>query len=69
MDFTGLSVLALLFGSQLVIETWRVLLFFDRGCLETPGVRQIAGTARDDEGHGISILKNGQHVFNLLKIV
>jgi len=41
MDFTGLSVFALVFGSQLVIETWRVLRF-DRGCLETPGVRQIS---------------------------
>jgi hypothetical protein len=38
-----------LFGSSIVTEIWRVLVF-DRGCLETPGVRQIARTARDDEG-------------------
>ena len=49
MDFTGLSVLALLFWELDRTEIWRVLVF-DRGCLETPGVRQIARTAREDEG-------------------
>src|SRR5690242_12437539 len=38
MDFTGLSVLSLLLGAH---RYWRLggFLRFDRGCLETPGVR------------------------------
>ena len=36
MDFTGLSVLALLFGSSFYLDLEGSALF-DRGCLETPG--------------------------------
>lgn len=59
MDFTGLSVLALLFWESVPLQRFGGFLRFDRGCLETPGVRQKPRTARDDEGMVTVFLRRG----------
>src|ERR1051325_11229455 len=54
-------------GSSIFTETWRVFLRFDRGCLETPGVRHGCAKRLVTTKASYQLIKEGATFFYLVK--